>query len=309
VYRQFLWARLIRFYPSYLAAFLVLMALVAFARVLQMPIAGDYRLSVLPARLAMLQAWPFMSWTLWSWNFPTWFLSALWFGYLFAVPLIWKCFPKLRGSPLAPVCVVLPLLVSTWILNLPGLVEFQAVVRACCGFFAGAALFEIHAGGGRIVAACQKYLDRIVLFFLGCFALLVSLPSPVAGASINLVLLLGCPALLLGLTSESSLFARMLATRPMLSLGKISLALFLSHAVVLKILKVILPAERFSDSGLWVRYGVLTIYEVVLYIAAKLLFHCVEQPCARALKDVPARKAAAPAEEACLLQSTQPEPD
>lgn len=288
VYREFLWSRLIRFYPAYLASLLILIFAVGFGRLLGFPVQDFYPLRVLPFRLMLLQAWPFFSWTMWNWNYPTWFLSALWFAYLFAFPCVWKLFPKIRASRFALLWIFAPILTYMLLGGFAVLKEFRPVLRGSCEMMSGAALCALYVERKPFVAAMQRHLDKITLLFLVSCVLLVSVPS--STRVINWLLLLACPVFLAGLTAERSLTARLFTTRPFLWMGKISYSLYLTHAVVLKPLKVLLSPERFAGSPLSLRYALLAFFAFVILSSAVAMYKFVEVPCAEALKRHPARR-------------------
>jgi peptidoglycan/LPS O-acetylase OafA/YrhL len=300
-YRQFLWQRLIRFYPAYLVALSVLMFAVGLAWLLEFPLPDHYRLQVLPFRLLLLQAWPFLSWTMWSWNFPTWFLSALWFGYLFAVPCIWKLFPKIRASRFALLWVFAPMLVNMLLHRLTVLKEFHAVLQACCEMIAGGALCALYLERKPFVAAMQRHLDKIVLLFLISSISVLLISAPLTPLIINRLLRMACPLLLAGLTAERSRTARLLATRPFLWIGKISYSLFVGHAVVLIPLRGLLPPDRFAGSPLSLRCAILAFYASAILGFAVALYKFVEIPCARVLKRLSATQPVKSLEKSALI--------
>jgi peptidoglycan/LPS O-acetylase OafA/YrhL len=290
IYRAFLWERLTRFYPPYLAALLVLIFIVGVGRLLGFPDNDSYSLKALPFRLALLQAWPFFSWAKWQWNTPTWFLSALWFAYLFAFPCVWKLFPKLRASRFALLGVFSPVLLYVLVDRFDRGAQYSAVLQACCGVISGGALCALYVEQKRLVAVMQRHLDTIALLFLASFVLMVLVPVPAARENINSLLVLACPVLLAGLTAQRSMTASLLATRPFMWIGKISYSLFITNKVILKPLKVLLPPDRFADSPLPVRYAILAFYVFAILIFAVAMHELVEVPCTRALKRHHARR-------------------
>ena len=290
-YGRFLWARIARIYPAYLAAVLVLILEVSLCRLLHFPINPDhYRLQVLPFRLALLQAWPYFSDVKVAWNYPTWFLSALWFAYLFAIPCVWKMFPKIRVSRFSLLWVFTPILAYMLLREFAGLREFFWVLQASCEIIAGGALCAVYLKRKPLVAAMQKHLDKIVLVFLVSFVLIVLIPSPLAAKAINLLLLLVCPLLLMGLTAERSLISNLLATRPFLWLGEISYSLFVSHMAVVMPLGRLLPPERFASSPVALRYALVAFEVFAVLIVAVAFYKFVEVPCAKALKQLSVKR-------------------
>jgi len=280
VYGRFLWARFIRNYPGHLATLLALVVGVILAKNLDLPMTGTYSLPALPCHLTLTQAWPLLSWAIPWWNYPTWFLSALFFAYVVVFPCAWKVAQRVRGSGAAMVLAfgsIAAWLILSRLVTLEGL---RLWIRVSCEFVCGTALFVLHANGSKLVLTAQRHLDKIVAVFA-----LILLFDPLAPAIANPILILGLPFLLGGLTAETSFTARFLASRPMLWLGKLSYALFVSHALAQKALRALLPAAHFASSPFLVRLLLLALTGAAVLGAALALHHLVELPCARALKN------------------------
>ncbi|MCX6905401.1 MAG: hypothetical protein NTW03_18365, partial [Verrucomicrobia bacterium] len=131
----------------------------------------------------------------------------------------------------------------------------------------------------QFVAAAQKHLDKIALGFLILFFL-----RPVAPVVVNALLILALPLLLAGTTDESSLSAKILATRPLMWLGTMSYSIFVSHALVERVLKIVLPAQRFADAPLPLRALVLAAYAIAILGFALGLEKLFVLPCAKAMQ-------------------------
>jgi peptidoglycan/LPS O-acetylase OafA/YrhL len=282
---EFLLARFTRIYPGHLAMFLFLFAGVIVAGILHVNIEGKYSMSAIAPQLALVQAWPLFTWAQWDWNYPSWFLSALWFSYIFIFPCVWMLTPKIRKSKwllvwlLGPLIVRLPLTVFS---VAPGL---WLVLRASCDIISGCVLYILYSNDSQIFRAAQKHVDKLVL--AGLLALSIALvlnAGPSAWLLINSLGILASPFLIAGLTAETSIIVRFLQVRPLLWLGKLSYALFISHAVAQKILKIILPGERFSGSPLALRCLILASYLVAVLAFAAAVNRLVELPCLAALK-------------------------
>jgi peptidoglycan/LPS O-acetylase OafA/YrhL len=308
-YRGFLWARFCRIYPAYLASVLVLVFELGFCRMLGLTIyhPENYQLQTLPFRLALLSAWPFLADITYGWITPSWFLSALWFSFLFAVPWIWKLFPKLRASRSTLPCVFAVILAYMLLREIAVLAEFQKVLQACCEMVSGAAVCALYVERKPFVAAMQRHLDKIVLLFIVSSLLVLLVSSPWAPQIANWVLLLACPMLLAGLTAERSLTARLFATRLLLWVGKISYSLYVSHYVVLGTLARLLPPAQFAESPLYMRWAILALYVFAVLICALCMYELVEVPCVRALKQRSVRRSSLPRRRMSISQQpTQP---
>ncbi|MCE9542539.1 MAG: hypothetical protein K8R38_03345, partial [Verrucomicrobia bacterium] len=84
--------------------------------------------------------------------------------------------------------------------------------------------------------------------------------------------------LLISLTSETSFFAKSVSTRVMLWLGKISYAMYMSHAIAQKLIKVFLPSEHYAHATLEIRALVLFTNMALILLGAVLLYYLVEIP-------------------------------
>ncbi|MEI6377090.1 MAG: hypothetical protein WCO97_07835, partial [bacterium] len=114
------------------------------------------------------------------------------------------------------------------------------------------------------------------LFFIVILAIAGFLPLSAGFASYLIILVF--PLLLISLTSETSFFAKSVSTRVMLWLGKISYAMYMSHAIVQKLIKVFLPSEHYAHATLEIRALVLFTNMALILLGAVLLYYLVEIP-------------------------------
>jgi peptidoglycan/LPS O-acetylase OafA/YrhL len=279
-WKDFLLARLIRLYPSYLVALLILISGAWYMDLRDISVSKMYQYEVLPSRLALLHAWPFFR--SWAWNYPTWFLSALWFAYLFVFPFAWFLVQKLPNSRAACAWVFLP--VASWVVfsHLPYW-EFQPAVRVSCEFLAGVALFVLVLHKNPLIDMAQRHLDKIVLGFVMLMLAVSSASHAWLTEYVNSALIIATPLLLAGATAERSLTSRFLVSRPLQWLGRISYALFITHAVSQRALNVLLPASSFAEASTMVRFAILIVYWGTILLFALAMYRFVEAPCAAAL--------------------------
>ena len=285
-YRDFLLGRVARLYPSYLVAMAITVTGVAVCRYKDIPVEFDCPISALPVKLFLLQAWPSMEWALMTWNYPTWFLSALAFGYIVVFPFCWVLVHRLRESRFTVLLwVLVPPLLWRVLRFTESLGEFYHVIQVSCDFISGCALMVLFRQGGRFVALAQKHLDKTTIVLVLLTILSVKVPKELFDNVVDVIVVM-LPLFLAGLTAERSLLARLMATRPMVWLGGVSFALFLTHAWVLKFFKLVLPAANYADSSVLVRYSILAAYVAGMMVVALMMYQLVELPCANALKKV-----------------------
>ena len=243
------------------------------------------RWTIVPVWLALVQAWP------WVPRFgrplgPVWFLSSLWFAYLFCFPVAWRLVHRLRSTWAALLWVFVPVILWLTTSQLSSLHELRLVTRACCGFLCGSALLVLYTKRSAFVSAAHKYLDATVLFFLVLSILIPAVDSETTRHAINFLLVLGVPFLLAGTTDGSSFTAKLLASRPMLRLGTISYSLFMSHKLAIDIWVLVLPSAGYANSSLLVRVLVMASYCGFILLAALGFYHFVEEPWVASLKNL-----------------------
>lgn len=270
-YLRFLWFRLARVFPNHGATLIVLVLLIVGARGLGVPLSGDYPLSGLPFQLTMTHAWPFVDGG--QWNYPSWSISAEWFAYLFIFPVAWHV---LTLNLKAGTSLVLGYaMLGMWLFLLPALANpsCHATLRVSCEFIAGALFFNAYLRAERVTRYCQRGASGFLVIVLGvaCF-------SPVGARFAAPTIVLLFPALLLGLTSESSLLSQVLSSSTALWLGRVSYALYMSHAIAEKCLKVVLPSSHFVNLPLALRLLVVCANVLLIFLCAAALYYWVEIP-------------------------------
>ena len=277
-YSKFLWFRLARIYPNHIATLGVLIVMVAVGRWKGMPIEGDYPVNRLGFEFTLTQSWPIVSIAgfqgIEGWNYPSWSISAEWFAYLCMFPLCWLFL--LRHYRLYTYVIMCYVALGVWVeLMYSGrLPSFVALTQVSCEFVAGSALFGVYSTSPTTARFFQQLLAGTTALIIVVLSPLFAKYDYVRGAFIFLI-----PPLLLGLTAETSVIARILSTRFALLLGRISYALYMSHAVVQKILKVLLPSQRYAASPLFLRTGILITDFLLIFTSASLLYYFVEIPC------------------------------
>jgi len=273
-YFRFLGLRLARIYPGYLAA-LAAMVLLYVAATLHgvAHSATGYPLAWLLPEALMLHAWVPNNATphFFGWNFPDWSVSAEWFAYLFIFPLAVWLLKKLAArrdqlvlALLLMILAVEPTVRTQWSISMVSLL-----------FLAGALFWELRRRRLAAGKALPPHLDSVAVV-----ALLALLWFPTDGnwLPVTIAITMVIALLIFGLSRADGIFSRLLATRPMIFLGEISYSIYLIHGVVIRLLKIILPATKYTQATLAVRAGVLVVDAVAVLAAATLLFFVVEHP-------------------------------
>jgi len=123
--------------------------------------------------------------------------------------------------------------------------------------------------------------------FAGLLAVSIFAVSPVYNALTLAFLVL----LVMGLSQADGPFARLLRTRPVIYLGRISYSAYIVHSLVLAVYARIIG--RFAGGGAVVEFAIVAIYAAFVILASHLLYTLVEDPARRWLRgplvDRPAR--------------------
>jgi peptidoglycan/LPS O-acetylase OafA/YrhL len=276
-YGRFLWFRLARLYPNHVGMLLLLIVLFYGSKFLGIHTTFSCAWDDLPFQLTLTQEWPIAPREgAGEWNFPAWSISAEWFAYLAIFPLVAFLLRRIRGWQL-------PLLlggatVVAWSMVGPHLWprEYQ-LARVACEFFCGGMFFSVFLHGRAVTGFCQRFLSWIFVLLL----VLLFLPSSLGTEILTLATL---PLLLLGLTSDVSPAGKFFSTPLILWLGKISYALYMSHALVQKVLKILVNSEHYAHSSFPVRLLIFFVNIASLLAMAAALYYFVEVPARNRLR-------------------------
>ncbi len=283
-YGKFIWFRFARIYPTHLASLGAMVFLVLCAQLFHVKTTGLNPWSHLPFQLTLTQVWPFVPGEQGGeWVGASWSISAEWFAYIFLFPLV-VFFQRRRWHSWVSLALGYSVL-GLWIFCSGPLCHYLFVsinlLKAICEFIIGGFFFSIYLNRDWITRASQQYASviAVILITLICFT---RFPDHWQ----ELSTLLFFPLLLIGLTSEQSWAGWFLSTPWILWSGKISYALYLSHGVALRVLKIILPWEHFAHSGLALRLLVIAIDSITILVFAVVLHYLVEVPARNYLRKV-----------------------
>jgi len=275
-YFGFIWLRLARIYPAYLAALGLMVSLVLMSIFAGVPYSKEaYPLARLPWEALMLHRW---WWTdFFGWNFPDWSISAEWFAYLFIFPLAVWLLKKLESRSIGFTIVALlgllmlePLIRTEWKLPMVSLL-----------FLAGALVWEMRRRLPVLGETRWPKSDLVAALFLMLALWLGQNLGSFASAALFLV---AVAWLIFSLSQTSGLAAKFLAWGPVLFMGEISYSIYLTHGLCQRVLKVALSAEKFTAASFAVRIAVLLAYGLCLLALALALYFSVERPARRWLR-------------------------
>ena len=218
----------------------------------------------LPLHLLLIQNWGFTSGL--HWNDPAWSISAELTAYLLFPLLVravdWQRWTTpLLVAAMAVALLAIPL-VAGWGRLGDGISRF-GLLRCLAEFTAGTAIAALFQRGGR---AMPPLLTGLAL-----------LAAAIAGAPETLAVPPAFAALLLALARSR---ARLLASAPVHWLGEISYATYLSHFLLWKAAKLLLPAGPQPPP-------VIAAYLLAVLVASHLLYRRLELPAQRWVNALP----------------------
>jgi peptidoglycan/LPS O-acetylase OafA/YrhL len=208
-----------------------------------------------------------------DWNQPVWSLSVELVGYCAFPLLAWGLWTRSFWIALAVVGACLLSLIVHQVaggivgLNLIG--QDEALLRMGFCFTAGVALCRAQALAPPRVSSWAAGLA-----WLACALIVVACIAPQGPAMGPTAFAL----LIFALSFETGAVNRMMSSRPMLLLGRLSFPLYLAHLTPLMWL-----AHRFGGAGLgpWAASAVLVLYLAGTLGLAFVLHHAVERPSRR----------------------------
>jgi peptidoglycan/LPS O-acetylase OafA/YrhL len=262
---EFLFRRFARVYPLHL---LILSGFLAYAAA-----AAAFGRSAIPdpgyfiASLFLVQNWGFHE-TL-AWNVPAWSISTEFFAYLAFPALLAILAPSRRPAWLlvaliAALSVSVQLYFDAFGYPFPNAVPQTGLFRCVVQFAAGMLLCELYrrcAGKHRLA----RPLFALAFASWGAFGLFEAPVVPLGWAALVLALALkrgGGP----------------LSSAPLVWLGRVSYATYLSHYLLLILFKYLFVTEGAAVSPLW-----LASYLAAVLAASAILYHGLEVPAQRGL--------------------------
>ena len=285
--RRFIGLRFIRIYPAHAVVLLLHVPLFFLAVALGMGVNHDAfsaRSFVLSA--LMLNGWGFPGSG--GWNVPSWSVSSEWFAYLMFPVLAFLVWRVQRRCTAALVMIAILGTVtfiggshSNWQQFM--LPEWGTLVRVTSEFALGCLTYHFyHQPIGRRLAEGMAQVA-----FAGLLAVSIFAVSPVYNALTLVFFVL----LVMGLSQADGPFARLLRTRPVIYLGRISYSVYIVHSLVLAAYARIIGRIAGGDAA--VEIAIVAMYTALVILASHLLYALVEEPARRWLRgplvDRPAR--------------------
>ncbi|WP_082080350.1 acyltransferase family protein [Williamsia herbipolensis] len=293
-YGRFMWARFARMYPIHLTVLLGILVLwlVAGRVGVTLPNPEYYRASSFAVNLALLQgAFPAN-----PWNAPAWTLTYEMAAYI-AFPLLAALLVRIRSVSQAYTGATIVALAGTGALI--GAYSYTGNQNI------GGPMFWIHvatefACGALMYVGWQKAGFGVsirwdVAGVIGAVALAVVLWE--RGDSITLQLAVVPLAIfsVMAVAGSSGPLRGFLSSRPLEWLGRISFSLYLLHVTCRSVLRQLIDPNDFVDSSLVVRLGVIILFFGASVVCGALLYHLVEEPARKWLRNWLARRTAAQA--------------
>lgn len=299
---RFLWLRLGRLYPLHLAFLLVFAALKLSGFLSQTPLSVPAGFSA----FAVKNGWVFFCNVLLvhslglvhslSFNYPSWSISTEFYTYiLFAmVCVVVGRGPRLVAVALAIIGASAALLWHLGFYALEDATFSWGFLRCAAGFFLGVLAWrwclERQPGGAQAAArttnGVSDFALPVTLLGAGVFLATVSTDS---GATYLFPILSGLIIVSVVVSTSHSVAHRILTTRPLRWLGRISYSVYMTHAsvqwVISQVLsvgfhrpKVLFAGEPISELSPTAGIATLSIYMVIVLAVSHVTFKVIEEP-------------------------------
>ncbi len=277
-YGRFLLLRLARIYPLHLFM-LGLFVLYIGAASLAHHADEFERVDYLVASVFLVQAWS--PWTWLGWNVPAWSISTEMFAYLIFPVMAWIVMRRARGRAAATAwlggALGVLMVVAPLFGGLSGELSQFALIRCVLEFFAGVLVHRLWELARRTPSGANAMV-LLGALLIGAFAL---------GAPDSLVMPGAFCCLVYGFAVPGTLPERLLSRRPLVLLGTLSYATYLSHFLIKYVVRLL-----FERPG--IPYGVVfPAYVLTVLVVSWPLYELVEVPGRRALRRVADRLTAA----------------
>lgn len=279
-YGSFLFKRLARIYPLYLACLLLLIVLALYQSAFHGELSKRFDYDDLLKTLLMLQAWSVPP--SFTWNTVAWSVSAEWLAYLL-FPFILRFFLYVKAKKIILLLLIIfygALLIGIGhfvtvygnnVIYLPGLRDV-GLLRILVEFPMGVLLFKLYelqkkepnikpvAGWLVLIILVSLIIPLSIIWAVPLFLWLV---YAIALNRIALCGYLAKPWVVYG--------------------GRISYSLYLTHGALLMFYGVLWPVASVMESSFGIRLLYCVSYFSSSLVASILLYHFVEQPCHRVL--------------------------
>ena len=288
-YKDYLVKRVARIVPLHYLTILAVgfMAMVAWH--FGIPNRG-YHLNEIPKQLLMVHAWPYLRGH--TWNTPSWYVSVIFFAYLFLIPLLLKFVSKTRRSYLL-ISLSFLVLAMVWAVTMGNhtVGGWPAITRVVCQFSIGYLLYSLTTFKNPVSQVASKlvsvWLLLAILWVFSCWPLpiigsmRIEFPLTTSGRLFQLttsrmLFEFIFALLILGLAdNKKSLAKTILANRTFLWLGTISYSLYMIHNLIGKVIHPFV--DKIPDST-WLRILIsIGLYAFVL-AASWLMYKFFEVP-------------------------------
>ena len=281
-FKEFLYARLARIYPVHLATLLACLALLVGAKILNLHLnteATNWGAWNFLANIAMVHAWTVNFHD--NWNFPSWSISCEWLAYL--------CFPALvallaHDWNRRTLWTIVGLLLGVYLyLNIvKSDMLHLAFAKIIFEFPSGMCLYQLS-----FLRAADLNRTRFPIPELIAIAIFTMM---VASTKFDISSALMIPLLAVMLyflaTHSRSPLSRLLACPFACYWGRVSYSLYMTHAVTSMVMIRLLPLPAFAGRSMIVRLSACTIFFLVLGLVAMLVYHFIEEPARRRIRQL-----------------------
>jgi len=259
-YKDFLVKRISRIVPLHYLTILAVGFMAVVAWYFGIPTDKVYHLNDLPSQLLMVHTWPYFLSQ--QWNGPSWYVSIIFFAYLFLVPLLFKFVSKMRKNYLL-IALFFLVLAMDWALTMTNTLTdgygWPAINRVVCQFSIGYLLYSLTTFKNPVSQVASKLVSVWLLLAIVWQGIHNEFPQMISRMLFQFIFAL----LILGLAdNKKSLAKTILANRFFLWLGTISYSIYMIQNLIGKVIHPFV--DKIPDSN-WIRILIsIGLYAFVL---------------------------------------------
>jgi len=276
-YFKFIFLRLAHIYPVHIATLLLIVCMIAVARFKGITITDSgYTLDTFIQNALLIHTWV-PNFTL-NWNYPSWAVSSEWFAYLW-FPVV-SLFMINRLKSLSIVIILLSL---TWFSSIAvyaiGNINFKELIVIIPTFLTGMLLHNLW------LHLRQSYYPSVFTPDISLLAIIL-LPFLCSGVVLISTYISLFIVIILSLAFLQDSCSRYWHFESLIAVGKSSYSLYMSHTLAQKLCYELVPAQRFAESGIFIKGGIVGLYLVAIALFWIVTYFLVEKPSRKYFRQV-----------------------
>jgi peptidoglycan/LPS O-acetylase OafA/YrhL len=276
-YFKFISLRLAHIYPVHIVTLVFVLCMITVARFKGISITDSgYTFDTFIQNVLLIHTWV-PNFTL-NWNYPAWAVSSEWFAYLW-FPIV----SVLMVNHLKSLTTVIILLSLTWLGSIAiyamGNINFKELIVIIPTFLTGMLLHNLW------IHLRQSYHPSVFMPDISLIAIIL-IPFLCSGIVLISTYISLFVVLILSLAFLQDSCRQYWQSPPLIALGKASYSLYMSHTLAQKLCYGFIPPQRFVESGIFVKGGIVGLYLGAIALFCIITYFLIEKPSRKYFRQV-----------------------